>query len=323
MLSVGLLAACAGEKKDTYVEKPVADLYNTAMNSLQAEEYQTAAKQFDEVERQHPYSSWATKAQLMAAYAHYQVNKYDDAIVSLDRFIQLHPSNPDTAYAYYLKGLCYYEQITDVGRDQQMTEQALTTLKELITRYPTSVYARDARIKIDLTNDHLAGKEMEIGRFYLRQGHHLAAINRFKTVLSKYDTTTHVPEALHRLTEAYTALGMTDEATKTAAVLGHNFPGSEWYIDSYEVVEGVQLHTVEARPWYKPWAKDKRLPAFEVVQPKSDDRAWYQFWGSSKTQSAQKSGASPDRATTAQPVSAQAREKSSTGKKDEPWYKFW
>lgn len=245
-----LIAACAGDKDTPYVERPVDDLYNEAMDALQKENYLDAAKAFDEVERQHPYSVWATKAQLMAAYALYEKNKYDDAIVALDRFIQLHPGNKDTAYAYYLKGLSYYEQITDVSRDQKMTEHALKTLQEVLDRFPNSKYALDAKLKIDLTHDHLAGKEMNIGRWYLNQKHYLSAINRFKVVVDQYQTTTHVPEALHRLIEAYRALGLDEEARKTASVLGHNFPGSEWYVDTYELVEGVQLRPEEKSGWF-------------------------------------------------------------------------
>jgi outer membrane protein assembly factor BamD len=174
----------------------------------------------------------------MGAYALYQANKYDEAVVALDRFIQLHPGNRDAAYAYYLKALCYYVQITDVERDQKDTEQALKALDEVTRRFPDSKYARDARLKLDLTRDHLAGKEMTIGRWYERQQQYLAAINRFRKVVDDYQTTTHVPEALHRLTECYLALGLVDEARATAAVLGHNFPGSEWYSDSYALLTG-------------------------------------------------------------------------------------
>ncbi len=189
----------------------------------------------------------------MAAYSYYQNNDYDDAVVALDRFMQLHPSNSDVPYSYYLKGLSYYERISEVSRDQKMTERALKTFNQLVARYPESKYARAAKIKIDLTHDHLAGKEMEIGRYYLRQSHYLAAINRFKAVIENYQTTTHVPEALHRLTEAYRALGVDGEARKTAAVLGHNFPGSGWYIDSYDLMEGTQVRGKEKAPWYKFW----------------------------------------------------------------------
>jgi outer membrane protein assembly factor BamD len=240
LLAAALLgcAACSStEEEDTYVEQ----IYNSAVDALTQERYFTAAREFDEVDRQHPYSVWATKAQLMSAYAHYQNNRYDDAIIGLDRFIQLHPSNRDVAYAYYLKALCYYEQISDVQRDSKMTELALRAFDEVIRRFPETSFARDARLKIDLTYDHLAGKEMEVGRFYLKRGHYVGAINRFRTVVDKYQTTSHVPEALHRLVESYLALGLTEEARKVAAVLGYNYPGSPWYNDSYALVETGKL----------------------------------------------------------------------------------
>lgn len=246
------LAACAS-KEEEYVERPVEELYNEAMDSLQKGNVAKAAKEFDEVERQHPYSAWATQAQLQAAYASYEGRKYDDAIIALDRFIQLHPGHRNVAYAYYLKGLCYYDQIADVGRDQKITQQALDSLSEVITRFPTSRYARDAQLKVDLTRDHLAGKEMTVGRFYQNQGHFLAAINRYKVVVDSYQTTTHVPEALHRLVECYEALGLSDEAKRVAGVLGHNFPGSEWYVDTYESVENVKLRQVKEKSWWKVW----------------------------------------------------------------------
>jgi outer membrane protein assembly factor BamD len=234
------LAAC-GEREEEYVERPVEELYNNAVNAMSNQNYRRAARLFDEVERQHPYSVWATRAQLQSAYAHYQTNKYDDAIVALDRFIQLNPSHRDTPYAFYLKALCYYEQIVDVARDARMTELALNALQEVVRRFPDSVFARDSRVKIDLTYDHLAGKEMEVGRFYLQRQQWLAAVNRFRTVVEKYQTTSHVPEALHRLTEAYMALGLVDEARRATAVLGHNYPGSEWYADSFALVGTGEL----------------------------------------------------------------------------------
>jgi outer membrane protein assembly factor BamD len=241
-----VLAACSSNK-DEYVERPVDEIYNAGVDALVAERYATAAKEFDEVDRQHPYSVWATKAQLMGAYAHYQNNKYDDALVALDRFIQLHPSNRDVAYAYYLKALCYYEQISDVQRDSKMTELALKALDEVVRRFPDTSFGRDARLKIDLTYDHLAGKEMEVGRFYQKRGQFVGAINRFKVVVDKYQTTSHVAEALHRLVECYVSLGLNDEARKMAAVLGYNFPGSPWYADSYTLVENGALPD-DARP---------------------------------------------------------------------------
>jgi len=237
LTAVLALAACSGTTdKDTYVEKPVETLYNDAMDNVVASDYVKAAKGFDEVERQHPYSVWATKAQLMSAYSLYEAGHYDESILAADRFIQLHPGHRDVAYAYYLKALDYYVQITDVGRDQRITEDALKTMQEVVRRFPDTRYARDARLKMDLTRDHLAGKEMEIGRYYQTVGEFLAAINRFRTVIETYQTTTHVPEALHRLTECYLALGLNDEAKRTASVLGYNYPGSEWYRDSYALV---------------------------------------------------------------------------------------
>jgi outer membrane protein assembly factor BamD len=244
-LAAGLgLAACGtdgDEEQEAYVEQPVEDLYNTALDDLAAGEFQQARVGFEEVDRQHPYSVWATKAQLMAAFAAYQQADYDEAIVALDRFIELHPGNRDTAYAYYLKALSYYEQIADVARDQRITELALSSLQDVVTRFPGTDYARDAELKIDLARDHLAGKQMEIGRYYLRQGQYTAAINRFRAVVEDYQTTSHVPEALHRIAEAYQALGLTSEAQQVAAVLGYNYPGSVWYIDSYELVEGTDV----------------------------------------------------------------------------------
>ncbi|TXL73629.1 outer membrane protein assembly factor BamD [Vineibacter terrae] len=237
------LVACSSKDDDdkAYVEQPVEKLYNNALDSLGAGEYKTAAKGFEEVDRQHPYSVWATKAQLMAAFSYYQANKYDDAILALDRFIQLHPGHRDVAYAYYLKALCYYEQIADVGRDQRITEQALNALAEVTKRFPETAYARDARLKVDLAIDHLGGKEMDVGRFYQSQRQYVGAINRYRQVIERYQTTTHTPEALHRLVECYLALGVHDEAQTAAAVLGHNYPGSDWYADSYYLLEGVDL----------------------------------------------------------------------------------
>lgn len=251
LLMLGL-AAC-GAKEAPYVEKPVEELYNRAMDRMAAQEWDAAAKGFDEVERQHPYSVWANKAQLMAAYSYYQKNMYTEAISAADRFIQLHPGSKETPYAYYLTAICYYEQITDVGRDQKITQQALGALEEVVRRYPNSEYARDARLKIDLTRDHLAGKEMTIGRYYLRSGQQIAAINRFKAVLEKYQTTSHVPEALHRLAEAYMTLGITEEAQNVAAVLGYNYPGSEWYVDTYTLVTGQEVPTASSSAEKKSW----------------------------------------------------------------------
>jgi outer membrane protein assembly factor BamD len=252
VLIVAALAGCESSDKPKYVERPVDELYGEGLVELEKDNFKNAAALFDEVDRQHPYSQWAVRSQLMAAYSYYQANEYDDAIGALDRFMRLHPASRDVPYAQYLKGLCYYERISQVSRDQKMTEDARQAFIELVKRYPESEYSRDAKLKLDLINDHLAGKEMDIGRFYLNQQHHVAAINRFRRVVDDFQTTTHVPEALHRLVEAYTAVGLIDEARKTAAVLGHNFPGSEWYIDTYQLVENKQIR-IDEEPWYKFW----------------------------------------------------------------------
>jgi len=247
-----LLSACGairqwdGQERSLAPARNFADqapetLYATGMQELRAQRYQQAIELFDAVEREHPYSTWATNAKLMAAYAEYQRNRYTEAIGALDRFIQLHPAHRDIAYAYYLRALSQYEQINEADRDQRQTEIALAALQDVVNRFPDTAYARDARLKIDLARDHLAGKEMNIGRYYQRQGLCTAAIGRFRRVVDEYQTTNHVPEALLRLTECYLALGLTDEARRTAAVLGYNFPGSPWYQDSYALlVAGAQ-----------------------------------------------------------------------------------
>ena len=248
ILSVSLLslAACSHEKRvdpetlEIQKERPAEQIYGEAMKAYKDEEYRKAGRLFDEVERQHPYSDYATKAQMKAAEAAYAGLNYDEAIAALDRYIELHPGSDQIDYAYYLKAMCYYEQITDVARDQAMTKNALDGLNTVIDRFPDSQYRRDAQLKRDLTLDHLAGKEMEIGRYYLKRNEMNAAIGRFTTVIQKYQTTTHTPEALLRLVEAYTALGLKDEATRVAAVLGYNFPGSSWYNDAYDLLDPGQ-----------------------------------------------------------------------------------
>jgi outer membrane protein assembly factor BamD len=231
-----LLSGCSSSPDQTAKVAPVApveDLYNNGVDALNARRFATAGDQFAAVEQNYPYSTWAVNAQLMSGYSLYLQNKYTDAIGTLDRFIQLHPAHRDIAYAYYLRALCYYEQIADIQRDQKGTEQAMNALREVVTRFPDTTYARDAKLKIDLCVDHLAGKEMEIGRYYQKQNLYEAAIGRFQRVVDDFQTTNHVPEALARLTEIYLQLGLKDQARKTAAVLGYNYPGSGWYKDSY------------------------------------------------------------------------------------------
>lgn len=224
-------------------QEPVETLYNRAAQRLDEGAFYDAAKMFDEVDRQYPYSQWATRAQLMSGYSHYRNMRYDEAILALDRFIELHPGDSSISYAHYLRALCFYEQIVDVRRDQRLTELALENLQRVVDRFPETVYARDALLKIDLTRDHLAGKEMEIGRYYQSRHQHQAAINRFQRVIDKYQTTTHVPEALHRMVESYLAIGIPEQAKRTAAILGHNFPESRWYKDTYALVGDKDMVT--------------------------------------------------------------------------------
>ncbi|HEY0444838.1 MAG TPA: outer membrane protein assembly factor BamD [Allosphingosinicella sp.] len=237
------LAACASRgdrasRADTqYVARDVNTLYNTAKQRLDNGNYATAAALFDEVERQHPYSVWARRAQLMSAFSYYLAKEHTKSIDSARRFLSIHPGNKDAPYATYLIAINYYEQIEDVNRDQSITKQALDSLGEVVRRYPDTRFAADARLKTDLVRDHLAGKEMEIGRFYQRRHQWLASISRFRTVIDEYQTTTHTPEALMRLTESYLALGVPEEARKAAAVLGANYPGTEWYERAYELVQ--------------------------------------------------------------------------------------
>ncbi|MGN6501161.1 MAG: outer membrane protein assembly factor BamD [Tsuneonella sp.] len=233
-------AGCAGRSKvkDTaYVATDVETLYSAAKAKLDAGDSKVAAALFDEVERQHPYSPWARRAQLMSAFSNYVGRDYNKAIASAQRFLSIHPGNKDAPYAYYLIALSYYEQISDVTRDQKITEQAKTALTEIARRYPNTEYAADARLKLDLVNDHLAGKEMEIGRFYEKTGNWLAAQLRFQNVVDNYQTTSHAPEALYRLTETNLALGIPQEAVKYAAVLGANYPGNEWYEKAYKLIQ--------------------------------------------------------------------------------------
>jgi outer membrane protein assembly factor BamD len=238
-----MLSGCGGNKGSDQASgtnvapAPVEQLYNNGVDALQSQRYSTAADQFSAVERDYPYSPWAVHAQLMTAYAQYLQNHYTDAIDSLNRFVELHPTNRDTPYAYYLRALCYYEQISDIQRDQKDTQEAINALQEVINRYPDTAYARDAQLKIDLGRDHLAGKEMAIGRWYQSQHLYEAAIGRFQRVVDDFQTTNHVPEALARLTEVYLVLGLRDQAEKTAAVLGYNYPGSAWYADTYDQLE--------------------------------------------------------------------------------------
>jgi outer membrane protein assembly factor BamD len=233
-----LLAACSGDKDAAPKPELAADvLYQSGLDQLRDEDYKAAAESFAEVERLHPYDKMAGPAQVMSAYASYQKNDYPTAIASLTNYISLYPAAPDVAYAYYLRALCYYEQILDGRRDQTPTEQAITALQEVVQRFPNTPYARDAVIKIDLAYDRLASQQMAIGRYYQRQRQFIAAMNRFKNVVTSYQTTQYTPEALYRLVAIYVALDLQVEARKTAQVLAYNFPNSSWYRDAYALLK--------------------------------------------------------------------------------------
>lgn len=258
-LAAGALTACNTTRSENlqFTEEPVANLYNRGANMLDRRRWADALRAFEEVERQHPYSSWARRAMLMEAYAHYNANQYDRAIEDAQRFLALHPGNESAPYAYYLIAICHFERILDVGRDQGTTERALASLRDVVRRYPESPYARDARLKMDMVYDQLAGKEMEVGRFYLVRDQHLAAINRFRRVVEddNFQRSAHVPEALHRLVESYVAVGMTEEAQRMAAILGHNYPGDAWYQRSYALmtsagVQQVSQEEAQRRGWF-------------------------------------------------------------------------
>ncbi|WP_428150059.1 outer membrane protein assembly factor BamD [Brevundimonas sp.] len=241
LAAVLTLSACNGGRarpRLAYEERPVELLYNTGYERLQRHRWSDAVDYFQEVERQHPYSEWSRRAILMQIYAYYQNGNYEESIAAADRFIQLFPGSPSAAYAFYMRATCHFEQIVDVGRDQNQAEQALAGLRDVARRYPGSSYATDATVKIDMVNDQLAGKEMNIGRYYQRANQPLAAIGRYKAVIDNeaFQRTSHTPEALYRLVEVYLTLGLKDEAERNGAVLGYNYPGSPWYAEAYALL---------------------------------------------------------------------------------------
>jgi outer membrane protein assembly factor BamD len=247
LLALSLLAGCetiGSVFKDDEValeDRPAGEIFAQAEALMADEQFAEAATTFDEVERLYPFSQLAKRATIMSAFANYEAGNMPAARAAANRYLDLYPSDTDAPYAQYLIALTHYDNIVDVGRDQARTRDALQELTELVRRYPESDFARDAALKIDLTNNHLAGKEMEIGRYYLKRGHYMAAINRFRTVLDQYQTTAHAPEALHRLVEAYLSLGLDQEAQVVAAVLGENFVGSDWYAASYALLTDRDL----------------------------------------------------------------------------------
>jgi outer membrane protein assembly factor BamD len=245
LLGISLLGGCSnlgldgifGSKDTQGPDLPADKIYNEGVYLLNTkQEYKEAAKKFEEVDRQHPYSDWARKALLMQAYAYYEAREYDDSISAAKRYVTLHPGSADTPYAQYLIGSSYFDQIPDVTRDQARTEKAMNALDEIARKYPDTEYANAAKKKLEVARDQLAGKEMEVGRYYMDKRDYTGAINRFKVVVTQYQRTRHVEEALMRLTEAYMALGIVPEAQTAAAVLGHNFPDSRWYKDAYNLV---------------------------------------------------------------------------------------
>jgi outer membrane protein assembly factor BamD len=234
------LAGCSSlfeEKQVVLPDEPADKLYNEGLTLLNKREYVDAAKKFEEVDRQHPYSEWARKSLLMSAFAYYEVGEHEETIQAARRYVALHPGSPDAAYAQYLMASSYYDQIPDVTRDQARTERAMQALDEVVRKYPNTEYAESSRRKLEVARDQLAGKEMMIGRYYLEKRNYTGAINRFKAVVTQYQTTRHVEESLMRLSEAYMALGIVNEAQTAAAVLGHNFPDSPWYRDAYKLVQ--------------------------------------------------------------------------------------
>ena len=246
-LIIAVLPACSFfGKEDVIPDDPADKLYNQGLFLMNSKhDYKQAAKRFEEVDRQHPYSEWARKALLMSAYAYYEGTNYDDSIIAAKRYVTLHPGSPDAAYAQYLIASSYFDQIPDITRDQQRTEKALQALDEVVRKYPTTEYAAAAKRKMEIARDQLAGKEMETARFYQKKRDYIAAINRFKVVITQYQTTRHVEEALARLTEMYMTLGIVNEAQTAAAVLGHNFPDSTWYKEAYRLVKGGGLEPYE------------------------------------------------------------------------------
>src|SRR6476469_14468 len=239
------------KKADVTIDEPAEKLYNEGVYLVNEKgEYKEAIKRFEEVDRQHPYSEWARKSLLMSAYASYSAGDFDGCIGSATRYVTLHPGSPDAAYAQYLIAASHYDQIPDISRDQTRTEKAIAALEEVIRKYPTSEYAVSAKAKLEGARDQLAGKEMDVGRYYMDKRDYTAAINRFKTVVTRYQTTRHVEEALARLTEAYMAIGIVGEAQTAAAVLGHNFPDSRWYKDAYNLVKSGGLEPSENKGSY-------------------------------------------------------------------------
>ena len=283
VLAVLLLAGCAADKAPS--DLPVENLYNNAFDDLQKTKYKKAAEEFEQVEIEHPYSQWAVKAKLMGAYAYYKNEDYDDAVLALDRFIKYHPGNKDVAYAYYLKGMCYYNQISSADKDQADTEKAEEAFNRLILLFPNSEYAADARKKVNLTEDYKAGQEMIIGRYYLNNGNYLSALNRFNVVLENYQTTVQIEEALYRQVEIYGILGLNKYAAGYYKILHNNYPDGMWTAKAAKVMDKIgnssikkevapkkEVEEVKAETsgsWFS-WFKSDEQPEVKVEAPKKE-----------------------------------------------------
>lgn len=241
LLATTSLIACASGPQEGDLTGTVGTLYNDGLDALVEKKYDTAIHNFSELERQYPYSGWSTRGQILTAYAQLIKGDHEESILTAERFIKLHPGHQNLDYMFYLKGLNHYYRMRDVNRDQGHTREALEAFQEVVSRYPESIYARDAKLKITLCEDHLAGKEMAVARFYQTQGQHLAAINRFREVIRTYQTSAQTPEALYRITESYLILGVSDEATRAAAILGYNYPASPWYQKVYNLLTAENL----------------------------------------------------------------------------------
>lgn len=290
--SVLLLASCASSNK-AEVDLSAEDLYNNAFDDLEKTKYKSAAEGFEQVETEHPYSKWAVKAKLMGAYAYYKDESYDDAVLALDRFIKYHPGNKDVPYAYYLKGMCYYEQISTADKDQKNTELAEETFSRLIMLYPSSKYAEDARNKINLTEDYRAGQEMIIGRFYLNNGNYLSALNRFNVVLENYQTTVQIEEALYRQVEIYAILGLNNYADGYYKILRDNYPKGKWTKKAENVMQKIGKIKKENKSVTK--TEDVTTPPKNesAAQPQENTRSWLNRLSFGWLDSAQEAAVSP------------------------------
>ncbi len=261
LLPLILTACITTPEPKKAITSDVETLYNTGINQIKSGDYQTAIESFENLERQYPYSQWATRGQTMVTYANFKMGEYDEAILTAERFIRLHPGYKNLDYLYYLRALSFYYRISDITRDQGYTQDALDAFKEITYRFPASQYARDAKLKITLCEAHLAGRELMVGRFYQKQGRYLAAINRFKNAVQTYEKSNQTPEALYRIVESYLALGIHSEAQSAAAVLGYNFPTSQWYKDAYKLLNEKNLEpkkTKDTSNWLENFVKGVR-----------------------------------------------------------------